>query len=617
MIKNYYPPYSTSFGDRKDIESISETIFINRPYNSGGLPIFSDGNRINVLTGDTHGIIMGGTGSKKTRSIAYPFIFNIASAKNKQSMVVHDTKGNVPEYTYNFLRSQGYEVYIINWRNPACSDHFNPLDLVTDLMKKGEKTKALMRLGDIGNQLITPTIHNENDRFWEYTLMSYHDRLYRAVYKLCNGSRSKIHYSNMVHLHNYLKNNYSTVKSMLVDMDESEILAGLSAIWDNARETRSNLISMADNAFKIFDSVSDITYKSSFNVRDLIKKPVCVFIVTPDESKEFNVFVSLMIKAIYSELIDISSEYEGMMLPRRVNFFIDEFGTLPLINDFDSIISASRSRNMRFFMICQTFSQLRSVYSEEVALSILNNCEAILCFRSNDPEIEDFLRLSTGNRMLPYSGRELPLIPNGTLRTLEKGEAVILIQGLKNPLKIKFPDITEYPYPFAHSDCMTQKRKNRINLSDFGAMTKKDDEEEDEETNEKNMDDAAKSIFLFRKEKLEELRTKHDTPQVVFNFISYLDKVPEDVIIRGIKYGYEIDVINALTETGLTEHDAITVTDKAARGDRIMIRCVDAKQAEKLICKIHSICQYDVFPLGKKAEIGATLRSRYSFDDLS
>lgn len=47
---------------------------------------------------------------------------------------------------------------------------------------------------------------------------------------------------------------------------------------------------------------------------------------------------------------------------------------MPALKDVESMITASRSRNMRFNFVIQNFSQLNKVYGKDVAETIKGNC---------------------------------------------------------------------------------------------------------------------------------------------------------------------------------------------------------------------------------------------------
>ena len=135
-MRNYILPNENSFGDVDDLKKISDLIRLDEPYEKGGLPLYSNTSQMLVSTNDTHSLILGTTGSRKTRSFVFPMVLNIAGAKEKQSMIVHDTKGDVPKYTYDYLIKNGYDVYVLNFRDPSASDHYNIFDSVTNIIKK-------------------------------------------------------------------------------------------------------------------------------------------------------------------------------------------------------------------------------------------------------------------------------------------------------------------------------------------------------------------------------------------------------------------------------------------------------------------------------------------------
>lgn len=87
-MRNYISPNEISFGDVDDLKKISEIIRLDEPYNKGGLPLYSNTSEMLVSTSDTHSLILGTTGYRKTRSVVFPMVLNIASAKEKQSMIV-------------------------------------------------------------------------------------------------------------------------------------------------------------------------------------------------------------------------------------------------------------------------------------------------------------------------------------------------------------------------------------------------------------------------------------------------------------------------------------------------------------------------------------------------
>jgi len=107
-----------------------------------------------------------------------------------------------------------------------------------------------------------------------------------------------------------------------------------------------------------------------------------------------------------------------------------------------AIISASRSRNMRFFLIVQSEQQLFNIYQEE-AQTIKGNCTNWIFLTSRERVLLEELQTLCGKRMV--FDREEPLISISQLQMLDKskGQALIL-QGRNNPFISYLADIDDY-----------------------------------------------------------------------------------------------------------------------------------------------------------------------------
>jgi len=118
---------------------------------------------------------------------------------------------------------------------------------------------------------------------------------------------------------------------------------------------------------------------------------------------------------------------------------LDEFSSLPQISDFPSMITASRSRNIRFNLIVQNINQLRDRYGRQ-AETIRGNCENWVFFHSHKFSLLE--ELSNLSGMVNY---EDPLVSESMLQTLnkDKGEAFIMHKR-KHPYITNLPDIDSY-----------------------------------------------------------------------------------------------------------------------------------------------------------------------------
>ena len=599
-MKHYVNVNDNHFGGKEELKDVCKSIDLDKVYVKGGVPLYSDTKEMLVSTQDNHSLIIGTTGARKTRSLVVPMICNIAGAATRQSMIVHDTKGEVSSYCYNYLIENGYDVFILNFRDPSCSDHYNPFVNVINLMKKDRK-KSQRKLNDITNQLFSPFLVNEKDPYWLNTTSQYFMSLIEGFAILSKYNVKYNNFYNYINFHRkFCMNRSNTIllESFFEDVGRKDIIEGIDSVHNNASETKKNLLSMVSAPFELLESVGDITSKSDFDAVDLACKPTALFIVTPDEDDSYNFIVSLIIKEIYAQLIDFASSCENKTLPITVNFIIDEFSSLPKLTNFNSMISAARSRNMRFHLIIQTFSQLRMIYKEFGATNILNNCGNLIVLRNNDPEIEAILRNSVGKFTLPYSGKEVEGISSGCLRSLKKGQAIIIVEGVKNPIMSVYPDMSEYKcFDFEQeASCLNEKKKCSVKYFDFEKhlMLWKRKKRKAIETavNEIGVSQIIDE-FDERQKKMKDYH-KQKRPVLITKNIMKLSYEPYDIVIQSVKYGFEKSLYKVLLDiTHVAEKDvAVAVMNLSDDGDDILLKCPSKTQFNKVKLKLKNVAKF-------------------------
>ena len=77
-----------------------------------------------------HDYCVGTTGSGKSRKIVRQLVMLASMAD--ESMIFHDPKKEMYNDFHLYLSKKGYKVHMIDFRNPEYSDHWNPLDDITD-----------------------------------------------------------------------------------------------------------------------------------------------------------------------------------------------------------------------------------------------------------------------------------------------------------------------------------------------------------------------------------------------------------------------------------------------------------------------------------------------------
>jgi len=203
------------------------------------------------------------------------------------------------------------------------------------------------------------------------------------------------------------------------------------------------------NPFIIRKTLCQVLSKSSFDIRNIGKKKTAIYIIVPDEKTTLHFLVTAFIKQTYEALIHEAQQQKDKKLPVRLNIVLDEFGNIPTIPDMASMISAARSRNMRFFLMAQGMHQLQYKYYKD-AETIKGNCDNWVFLTSREHALLHEISNMCG--VISFSDlegkrRTRSLISISELQRLKKenGEALIL-HGRHYPFVTELPDIDDYEF---------------------------------------------------------------------------------------------------------------------------------------------------------------------------
>ena len=408
---------------------------------SGGVPLYSNGRIAHVDDSDSHSLIIGSTGSKKTRLIAMPTLQILARAG--ESFVATDPKGELYDRTYSLLIKNDYEVLLINLRNPSTGNCWNPLYLPYELFKSNDpvkKDKARELLSDLANNIIPIT--NDRDPFWESSAQDFLLGLLELLFKNSTNEneinlRSVCLLKAQAMAKGLIKERYYDT----IDRNSFEYIC-LSGTVEAPDNTQRSILSVFDQHMQIFSSQDVLIQLLASNDIDFSKlgnKKVALFLIMPDEKTTYHKLISVFIKQCYEQLILEAQAKEDRTLPVRVNFVLDEFSSLPTITDFPAMITAARSRNIRFNLIVQSENQLVARYNME-AQTIKGNCNNWLFLTSREKSLLEEISQLAGNK-----AKDIPLISISKLQRLDKNRGQVLVfYGRSYPYVSTLADISKY-----------------------------------------------------------------------------------------------------------------------------------------------------------------------------
>ena len=163
----------SKWASEKDIKTDKGIVRVtpqDKDIEAAGIPLINKGSEIWVDNGEYHNLVIGATGSGKTECVVKPLV-NLLSKKG-ESMVITDPKGEIYEYCGEYLKSQGYKIVILNFREPEKGNAWNPLTLPYQYFKNGDSDKGIELLDDVALNIIYNK-DGKSDPFWEKSAADY------------------------------------------------------------------------------------------------------------------------------------------------------------------------------------------------------------------------------------------------------------------------------------------------------------------------------------------------------------------------------------------------------------------------------------------------------------
>lgn len=478
-------------------------------------------NKVTALvdTDDIHCLMIGASGVGKTAFFLYPNL-EYACATG-MSFLTTDTKGDLFRNYGKIAKDYyGYNVAVIDLRNPTRSDGNNMLHLVNKYMdeylKDKDKLSAKAKAEKYA-KIISKTIINSSGDSSNYGQNAFFydaaEGLLTAVILLIaeflppTEEDGKIidcrHIISVFKMVQDLlapskikgKSQFQILMDKLPEEHKARWFAG--AALNSAEQAMASVLSTVLsrlNAFLDSEMEQILCFETAIDAEKFCNEKSALFIVLPEEDLTKYFMVSLMIQQLYREILSVADE-QGGKLKNRVVFYLDELGTLPPIESLELIFSASRSRRLSMVPIIQSFGQLEKNYGKEGSEIIVDNCQDTI-FGGFAPNSETAQALSKalGSRTV-MSGTvsrgkndpsqslqmmERPLMTADELKSLPKGNFVIMKTGT-HPMKTVLRLFLDWGISFGEPYTVEEKSHRKVSYANKDRLEenilKADDEE--------------------------------------------------------------------------------------------------------------------------------------------
>lgn len=455
---------------------------------AAGFPLVYDLKKdlVYVDNGESHSLVIGATGSGKTRRILLQQICILAKAG--ESMIITDPKGEIYDTTAEMLKDKGYNVIVVNFRDPQNGSCWNPYTLPYKYYKEGNQDKANELLNDMAINIATD--EKADDPFWTNSAADYLTGLSLGMFEDAKEDEVSISTVNLMMTVGDEKLGASTYLKEYFRMKDPASPAAINALGTiNApQETKNSIDSVLKQKIKVFavtNNLAEMLSRSDFDMEKIGEQKTAVFMIIQDEKTTYHALATIFVKQCYESLIAVAQKHGGS-LPIRTNFLIDEFQNMPKFKDITTMITAARSRKIRMTMIIQNFAGLVQTYGKEDAETIRGNCGNLLYLLTGELSALEEISKLCGEKIIKVGKDKKeetrPLITVTELQRFKEGE-VLIIKHRMPPLKTKFPGFWDLDFGYGKANCNVQKlelphhEKQALKLFDIREFVKAKKEE--------------------------------------------------------------------------------------------------------------------------------------------
>lgn len=407
-------------------------------------------------------VVIGGSGSGKTRFFVKPNLMQCYSKKYPVSFVVTDPKGTLLTETGRMLEHAGYEIRTLNTINFRKSNHYNPFMYI-------RSEKDILKLV---NTIIANT-KGEGDKsgedFWVKAEKLYYQALIGYIWYEAPDEEK----------------NFSTLLEMInaseTREDDESFKNAVDLMFEELEEREPD--HFAVRQYKKYKLAAGKTAKSiliscgarlaPFDIRELRElmsydeleldllgdRKTALFVIISDSDDTFNFVVSIMYTQLFNLLCDRADDRYGGRLPVHVRCLLDEFANIGQIPKFDKLIATIRSREISAAIILQSQSQLKSIYKDS-ADTIIGNCDTTIFLGGKETttlkEMSEMLGKETidlyntsdtrgTNRSygINYQKTGKELMSRDELAVMDGGKCILQLRGVRPFLSDKY-DITRH-----------------------------------------------------------------------------------------------------------------------------------------------------------------------------
>ena len=408
-------------------------------------------------------LVIGGSGSGKTRFFVKPNLMQCVSKDYPTSFVITDPKGSLIGEVGQLLIRSGYRVKVLNTINFSKSMKYNPFRYL-------HSEKDVLKLV---NTLICNT-KGEGEKsaedFWVKSERLFYTALIGYIWQ--EAPEEEMNFTTLLEMINASEAReddpefQSPVDLMFERLEEKDpehfAVRQYKKFLLSAGKTRSSILISCGARLAPFDikELRDLMETDEMELDTIGDRKTALFVIISDTDDTFNFVVSILYTQLFNLLCDKADDEYGGRLPVHVRCLLDEFANIGQIPKFEKLIATIRSREISASIILQSQSQLKAIYKDN-ADTIVGNCDTTLFLGGKEKttlkEMSEILGKETidsfntsenrGREVshgLNYQKLGKQLMTEDEIAVMDGGKCILQLRGVRPFFSDKY-DITKHP----------------------------------------------------------------------------------------------------------------------------------------------------------------------------
>lgn len=454
---------SARWGTRKDIEPFIDPDSRNNVILTATESLTMNNRPADPATARNKNIlVVGGSGSGKTRFFLKPNMIQCDSEKYPVSYVVSDPKSEILRATGTLMKAKGYQVRWFSTLDFEHSFHYNPFEYI-------HSEKDILKLVTV-LMANTKGEGKSSDPFWEKAETLLYTALIGYIHYECPAEEQN--FSMMLDMLNSMdvreddedyQNPVDVTFEILKKKDPDHFaVRQYTKFKQAAAKTLKSILISCGARLAPFDikEVRDVMEYDELQLDQIGDRKTALYLIMSDNDATFNFLIAMIYTQLFNLLCEKADQKYGGRLPVHVRCLIDEAANVGQIPNLEKLVATIRSREISVCLVLQAKSQLKAIYKDN-ADTIIGNMDAQLFLGGTEPGTLKDLAEALGKETIDYyntsdtrgssssygiswqkQGRDL--LSRDEIAVLDGKKCILQLRGVRPFLSDKY-DYTKHP----------------------------------------------------------------------------------------------------------------------------------------------------------------------------